>query len=143
MTDIEQTLVLGGTGKTGRRVAERLAARGIPKRIGSRSGSPPFDWEDRSTWAPVLEGVRAAYIGYAPDLAVAGARETVGSVAELAVRSGVRRLVMVAGRGEHEAVAAEDAVRESGADLTVVRATWFAQNFSEDYWREGILSGEL
>ena len=32
------TLVLGGTGKTGRRVVERLAARSLPVRIGSRSG---------------------------------------------------------------------------------------------------------
>src|SRR5262245_8545522 len=102
MTDIKETLVLGGTGKTGRRVAERLEARGIPTRIGSRSGQPPFDWEDRSTWAPVLEGVRAAYLVYVPDLAVPGARETVGSFAELAVQSGVRRLVMLAGRGEPE-----------------------------------------
>jgi uncharacterized protein YbjT (DUF2867 family) len=143
MTDIKETLVLGGTGKTGRRVAERLAARGIATRIGSRSGSPPFDWEDRSTWAPVLEGVGAAYISYAPDLAVPGARETVGSFAELAVQSGAGRLVLLAGRGEPETEEAEDAVRESGADLTVVRSTWFAQNFSEDFWRDGILSGEL
>ena len=45
------TLVTGGTGKTGRRVAERLAARGVPIRIGSRSGSPRFDWNDRETWS--------------------------------------------------------------------------------------------
>jgi phosphoglycerate dehydrogenase-like enzyme len=31
------TLVLGGTGKTGRRVAEQLKALGVPTRIGSRS----------------------------------------------------------------------------------------------------------
>jgi uncharacterized protein YbjT (DUF2867 family) len=64
------TLVLGGTGKTGRRVVARLAARGLPVRVGSRSGQPPFDWGDPSTWTPVLEGVRAAYIPY-PDLVVA------------------------------------------------------------------------
>jgi uncharacterized protein YbjT (DUF2867 family) len=58
--DIKKTLVLGGTGKTGRRVVERLAARGVPTRIGSRVGRPPFDWEERSTWAPVLEGVGSA-----------------------------------------------------------------------------------
>ena len=51
------TLVLNGTGKVGRRVVERLTARGLPVRIGSRSGEPRFDWEDRSTWGPVLEGV--------------------------------------------------------------------------------------
>ena len=142
-TDIKETLVLGGTGKTGRRVVERLAARRIPTRVGSRSGRPPFDWKDRSTWAPVLEGVGSAYVSYYPDLAVPGAPETVGTFAELAVESGVRRLVLVAGRGEPETEQAEDAVRESGADLTIVRSTWFAQNFSEDYWREGILNGEL
>ena len=142
-TDIKETLVLGGTGKTGRRVAERLAARGIPTRVGSRSGRPPFDWEERLTWAPVLEGVGSAYVSYHPDLAVPGASETVGSFAELAVQSGVRRLVLVAGRGEPETEQAEDAVRASGADLTIVRSTWFAQNFSEDYWRDGILNGEL
>jgi uncharacterized protein YbjT (DUF2867 family) len=142
-TDIETTLVLGGTGKTGRRVVERLAARGVPTRIGSRSGRPPFDWQERSTWAPVLEGVGSAYVAYYPDLAVPGAADTVGSFAELAVRSGVRRLVLLAGRGEPEAEEAEDAVRASGADLTIVRSTWFAQNFSEDYLVDGVRSGEV
>jgi uncharacterized protein YbjT (DUF2867 family) len=137
------TLVTGGTGKTGRRVVERLAARGLPTRVGSRSGEPPFDWEDRSTWAGVLQEVGSAYISYYPDLAVPGAVETVGSFADLAVASGVRRLVLLAGRGEPEAEQAEDAVRASGAELTIVRSTWFAQNFSEDYIREGILSGEV
>ena len=146
MTDIDntqQTLVLGGTGKTGRRIVERLAARGVPTRVGSRAGEPPFDWEDRSTWAPVLEGVGSAYVSYYPDLAVPGAPETVGSFGRLAVRSGVRRLVLLAGRGEPEAEEAEDAVRASGADLTIVRSTWFAQNFSEDYIVDGVRSGEV
>ena len=138
-----ETLVLGGTGKTGRRVAERLIARGVPTRIGSRSGRPPFDWEDRSTWAPVLEGMRAAYVTYYPDLAVPGAEEAVGAFAELAVQSGVRRLVLLAGRGEPEGESAEEVVRASGADLTVVRSTWFAQNFSEDFWRDLVASGEV
>ena len=62
------TLVLGGTGKTGRRVAERLAARGLPVRIASRSGEHPFDWEDEATWAPALHGVGSAYVSYYPDL---------------------------------------------------------------------------
>ncbi len=146
MTDETQrkpTLVLGGTGKTGRRVAERLSARGVPIRIGSRAGEPPFDWEKPSTWAPVLEGVESAYVSYYPDLAVPGAVETVGSFARLAVEGGVPRLVLLAGRGEPEAEAAEEAMRESGAELTILRSTWFAQNFSEDYMLDGVLSGEL
>jgi uncharacterized protein YbjT (DUF2867 family) len=137
------TLVLGGTGKTGRRVAERLEARGLPVRIGSRSGEPPFDWEDRSTWATALKGMGSVYVAYYPDLAVPGAAETVGSFAELAVRSGVPRLVLLAGRGEPEAEEAEQAVRDTGAELTILRSTWFAQNFSEDFWRDYVLSGEV
>src|SRR5687768_2783595 len=141
--ETDETLVLGGTGKIGRRVVERLLARGVPTRVGSRSGRPPFDWENTSTWAPALEGVRSAYVSYSPDLAFPGATETVGAFAELAVQSGVSRLVLLAGRGEPEAEEGEEAVRESGADLTVLRSTFFAQNFSEDFWRDAILGGEL
>jgi uncharacterized protein YbjT (DUF2867 family) len=136
-------LVLGGNGKTGRRVVERLDARGLPVRVGSRSGAPPFDWEDRSTWAPALDGVGSVYLTYYPDLAVPGAVEATASFAELAVRSGVRRLVLLSGRGEPEAERAERAVRDSGADVTILRSTWFMQNFSEDYMLEHVLSGEI
>ncbi len=137
------TLVLGGTGKTGRRVVERLTARGLPVRIGSRSGEPPFEWENRATWAPALDGVGSVYLTYYPDLAVPGAVEAVSSFAEQAVQSGVRRLALLSGRGEPEAERAEQAVRESGADLTILRSTWFMQNFSEDYMLEHVLSGEI
>ncbi len=123
-------LFLGGTGKTGRRVLERLRARGLQTRVGSRAAEPPFDWEDRATWAPVLHGVGSVYISYYPDLAAPGAVEAVGSFAELAVENDVPRLVLLAGRGEAEAERAEQAVRESGADLTIVRATWCSQNFN-------------
>ena len=137
------TLIVGGTGKTGRRVAERLTARGLPVRIGSRSGEPPFDWEDRATWAPALKGAESAYVTYYPDLAVPGAVEAVGSFAELAVENRVTRLVLLSGRGEPEAELAEQAVRESGAELTVVRATWFNQNFSEGFLLDQVLSGVI
>ena len=135
------TLVLGGTGKTGRRVVERLSTRGLPVRVGSRSAVPPFDWKDTSTWAPVLGGVKSAYVSYYPDFAVPGGVETVGSFAELAVKGGVSRLVLLSGRGEHEAEQAEQAVRASGAAMTILRSAWFAQNFSEDYMLEHVLSG--
>jgi uncharacterized protein YbjT (DUF2867 family) len=140
---MDTTLVLGGTGKTGRRVVERLQAQGMPVRIGSRSGQPPFDWEDPETWAPAVQGVSSVYISYYPDLAVPGAVEATGSFARLAVEHGVPRLVLLAGRGEAEAEQAERAVRDSGADLTIVRATWFMQNFSEDYMIEHILAGAI
>ena len=136
-------LILGGTGKTGRRIVERLRARHLPVRVGSRSGEPPFDWEDRATWAPALRGVGSVYVSYYPDLAVPGAVETVGSFAELAVSSGVPRLVLVSGRGEPEAEAAEQALRDSGAELTILRSAWFSQNFSENYFLDLVLDGEV
>lgn len=139
----EPFLILGGTGKTGRRVAERLAARGLPVRIGSRSAAPAFDWDDRSSWAVALEGARAVYISYPPDLAAAGSAETVGAFARLAVGMGVKRLVLLSGRGEAEAQRAEEAVIASGADWTILRCSWFAQNFSESFMLDMVLSGEV
>lgn len=144
-TDIpaKATLVLGGTGKTGRRIVERLSARGVPVRAGSRSGLPPFDWEDRDTWAPALRGMTSAYLTYYPDLAVPGAAVTVGSFAELAVKSGARRIVLLSGRGEEGARLAEQAVQASGADWTILRSSWFCQNFSEGNFLGMVLGGEV
>lgn len=136
-------LVLGGTGKTGRRVAERLKIRGLPVRIGSRSGQPPFDWSNPATWTPALDGVGAVYISYYPDVAAPGGVEAVSSFARVAMANGVRRLVLLSGRGEPEAEEAEMAVCASGADLTILRATWFAQNFSEGFMLEPVQQGVI
>ncbi|MFE6667595.1 NmrA family NAD(P)-binding protein [Streptomyces sp. NPDC057697] len=135
------TLVIGGTGKTGRRVAERLTARGLPVRVGSRSGEPPFAWEDPGTLEAVLDGVGAVYVTYYPDLGFPGAAETIGAFSELAVKKGARRLVLLSGRGEQGAIAGENRLKESGADWTVVRAGWFNQNFDEGFFLESVLSG--
>jgi uncharacterized protein YbjT (DUF2867 family) len=137
------TLVLGGTGKTGRRVAARLQERGLPVRIGSRSGAPRFDWDERGTWPEALESVRAAYVAYHPDLAMPGAAAAITAFTELAVASGTRRLVLLSGRGEPEAERCERIVQASGVDWTIVRASWFAQNFSESHFLEPILAGEV
>ncbi len=137
------TLVVGGTGKTGRRVAERLTARGGPVRIGSRSGEPPFDWRDQATWAPALRDVESAYVTYYPDLAVPGAAATVGAFARLAVRNDVRRLVLLSGRGEEGALLGEREVQDSGADWTILRSAWFSQNFGEGFFLDQVLGGEV
>ncbi|AZO65681.1 MULTISPECIES: NAD(P)H-binding protein [unclassified Mesorhizobium] len=137
------TLILGGTGKTGRRLADKLAAQGLPVRIGSRSGTPPFDWENDTTWEPALDGVGAVYISYYPDLAVPGAAEAVGAFANLAVERGVRRLVLLSGRGETEAQRAEEMLKVSGADWTILRCAWFSQNFSESFLLDPLLAGEV
>jgi uncharacterized protein YbjT (DUF2867 family) len=130
-------LVLGGNGKTGSRVAARLRDRGLPVRIGSRSGAPPFDWEDRSTWAPALEGTSAVYISYYPDLAVAGSTDAIRTLARIALEAGV------SGRGELEAERAERALQESGADWTILRCSWFMQNFSEEFMLDQVLEGAV
>lgn len=137
------TLVIGGTGKTGRRVAERLTAHGLPIRIGSRSGEPPFNWEAQATWAPTLRNIGAVYLTYYPDLAVPGAVDAVRSFVELAMASGIRRLVLLSGRGEEEAQRAEQVLQDSGADWTILRCSWFSQNFSENYLRDPVVSGEV
>lgn len=137
------TLVLGGTGKTGRRVVQRLRARGVPVRAGSRAGTPRFDWDDRATWEPALRGATSAYVSFAPDLAVPGAADTIAAFARQAVDSGVRRLVLLSGRGEDEARRAERAVQAAGAAWTIVRCSWFSQNFSESFLLDPVLAGEV
>ncbi|MFF3458331.1 NAD(P)H-binding protein [Streptomyces sp. NPDC002730] len=139
----ETVLVTAASGKTGRRVAERLAARGVDVRAGSRKGEVRFDWEDESSWAPALDGADAAYVAYYPDLAAPGAPEVMRAFGRVAAESGVRRLVLLSGRGEPDAVVAEGALRESGMDLTVVRSSFFAQNFSEGPMYEGVVAGEI
>jgi uncharacterized protein YbjT (DUF2867 family) len=46
-------------------------------------------------------------------------------------------------RGEVEAQRAEEALQATGADWTIVRCSWFAQNFSEGYLLEPVLAGEV
>jgi len=137
------TLVLGGTGKTGRRVAERLVRAGKSVRIGSRSTSIPFDWERPVTWGPVLHGIGAVYVTFQPDLAVPGALQTVREFLTQAIGAGVEKLVLLSGRGEPEAQDAETALKGTSADWTILRASWFNQNFSESFFLEPLLAGEV
>ena len=136
------TLVLGGTGKTGRRLVERLTRRHIPVRIGSRSAGLPFDWDQPSTWGPAFRDVEAAYT-YVPDLVVADPTDTIAGVMETALAAGTRRLVLLSGRGEEKAQACEKLLMDSGADWTVLRASFFNQNFSESYLLDPVRAGEL
>jgi len=136
-------LVLGGTGKVGRRIAERLTKRGVPVRIGARGATPAFDWTNPATWGDVLDGARAVFISYAPDIAVPGAPQAVEAFTRQAAAQGVQRVVLLSGRGEEEAEAAERLVQQAGVAWTIVRCSWFAQNFSEDFLLEPILAGDV
>ena len=132
------TLVLGGTGKTGRRVATRLAH---DVRIGSRSEQPPFDWTDDSTWTPALAGIDAVYVSYYPDVSFPDAAPRVTAFAKAAAAAGVTRLVLLSGRGEPDAEPAEQGVRNSGVEWTILRCSWFMQNFSEHFLHQPVLDG--
>ena len=137
------TLVIGGTGKTGRRVADRLIEMGRNVRIGSRSSNPSFDWNREAEWEAALDGVTSIYITYSPDLAMPGATDAIQALVIKAKRAGVKRLVILSGRGEEEAQACERIVQDSGLEWTVVRASWFNQNFSEGAFLDMVLGGTI
>ena len=137
------TLVLGGSGKTGRRIVQRLKSRGVPTRVGSRSSSPSFDWNKPEEWDAVLNGVTSVYISYSPDLAIPGATDSIQQFVDKAVEHGVTRLVLLSGRGEEEAQACEKIVQAADVEWTVVRASWFMQNFSEGEFLQMVLGGTI
>ncbi|MFJ4973449.1 NAD(P)H-binding protein [Streptomyces sp. NPDC088755] len=132
-TGLSRIVVLGGTGKTGSRVAAALRRDGLNPAVASRRGPLRFDWADRSTWGPALEGTDAVYV---VDSQGPNASAEVRDFAAAAARAGVRRLVLLSARvwgelpGDNH-LAVEKAVKESGLQWTVLRPTWFAQNFTE------------
>ena len=136
-------LVLGGTGKTGRRVAERLTKLGKPIRIGSRSEKPPFDWENPETWLSALEGMDTVYITFQPDLAIPDALGAIKGFTSQAVKTGIQKMVLLSGRGEKGAQDCEQVIMNAGVDWTVVRADWFNQNYSEGWVLDPILAGHV
>ena len=139
----KKNLVLGGKGKTGSRVAERLTKLGKTIRIGSRSEKPSFDWENPETWARALEGMDTVYITFQPDLAVPGALKAIEAFTSQAVKAGIQKMVLLSGKGEKEAELCEQVVMNAGADWTIVRASWFNQNFSESFFLDPILAGHV
>lgn len=136
-------LVIGGTGKTGRRVANQLTQQGFGVRIGSRSSTRPFDWHQPDNWAAALEGMHGVYITYQPDLAVPGAYEAIIRLIEEAQKANIQKLVILSGKGEPEAQRCEHLILNCGIDATVVRASWFNQNFSESFFLDPILAGHV
>jgi len=137
----ENILVIGGTGKTGRRIVQQLETLGHNVRIGSRSNSPTFDWHQPENWSEAVEGMDKIYITYQPDLAVPGALDAIEQLVKVSKRAGVKKLVLLSGKGEREAQLCEQVVIHSGLDYTIVRASWFNQNFSENFLLEPVLEG--
>lgn len=139
----ENILVIGGTGKTGRRVVEELKKQNHNVKVGSRNSYPVFDWNNPSTYVQALKGIDRAYIVYYPDLAVPGAKEAIATLTEVALKEGLEKVVLLSGKGETEAEACEAIVANSGLNYTLVRASWFNQNFSESFFLEPILAGHV
>jgi uncharacterized protein YbjT (DUF2867 family) len=147
---MQNILILAGTGKTGRRIARRLQAAGQPVRTASRtSGDILFDLDNPATWAPALGGVTAVYV-VEPNLRTGIDRQArIPRLVAEAAAAGVRRLVLLSAHGvgeaddSHPLKAAEQAVRGSGVDWTILRPDWFSQNFSESFWLRGVLDGTL
>ncbi|KQX15337.1 NAD(P)H-binding protein [Flavobacterium sp. Root420] len=138
----KKILVLGANGKTGRRVMERLENNTeVEVRAGSRSAAVPFDWEKPETWQAVLKDIDTVYISYQPDLAIPSATTVIHLFSSLATQMGVEKMVLLSGRGEKEAQACEEIVKINAKNWTIVRASWFSQNFSESFFLEPILAG--
>lgn len=141
MTISKPILILGGRGKTGSRVAGRLTALGLPTRFASRTTTPAFDWNNKSTWGPAIEGAGAIFFAYQPDLSVPHAKDDMMEITALAKQAGVRRIVTLVGRNEAEAESAEQVVIKAGG--TMLRCAWFSQNFSEGMFAEMVMAGQV
>ncbi|MBB3540423.1 NmrA family NAD(P)-binding protein [Rhizobium sp. BK399] len=138
-----EIILIGGSGKTGGRVADRLKKRELGFRFASRSSVRPFDWEKPAAWAAALVGAKSAYVSFQPDLSVSWAADAIGRLAHTAIDCGLTHMVLLSGRGEEGAHRAEDALKASGIGYTILRASWFCQNFSEGAFAEPIGAGLL
>jgi uncharacterized protein YbjT (DUF2867 family) len=148
-------LVLGGTGKTGRRISALLADAGANVRVAARNPGPElpgtrsveFDWFDDTSHDAALDGADAVYV-IPPALVVDHVAMSTALFARAAAL-GVQRVVLLSARG----VDADDTIPlrraelalldTPGLDATVIRPSWFAQNFTEGVFAGGVADGVL
>ncbi len=136
-------LIIGSSGKTGKRVVELFRSSGLSFREGSRKSEIPFDWNDSTTWEKALQDIGSVYVTFYPDLALPGVPEIITNFTKVAKSCGVGHLVLLSGRGEEGAQVCEKIVMDSTLDWTIVRCGWFAQNFSESFLYDDILRGQV
>ena len=139
----KQVLIIGKNGKTGRRVNTLLQNNGYKTKAVSRSTTPSFDWLQPEGWPEAMQGCSSAYVCYQPDLAVPDAKAAIDAFLSIAKQVGIKHVVLLSGRGEDGAQQAEQLVMNSGLNWNIVRASWFAQNFSEGFMIEGVLKGAI
>lgn len=139
-----QILVIGGKGKTGRLVAQELRLRGAQTRIATRSPSTDddvaFDWQDPLTAEAAFDGVNAVYIVAPTNNSDHGT--IVPPILEMARKREVRRFVLLSASsleaGGPMMGQIHSYLQDEVPEWTVLRPTWFMQNFSEQHHRETI-----
>lgn len=137
----DSTLVLGA--KVGSRVISRLGDLGAAVREGSRGAEPRFAWDDPSRWFDAVHDIGSVFVSFYPDLGFPGAADAIGAFTRCAVEAGVQQFVLLSGRGEPEAARSEQALCDVAPRWTVLRSSWFAQNFSEHFLLEPVLDGVI
>lgn len=149
---IDTILVLGATGKTGRRLIPQLLGKGADVRAASRKaaeGHILFDWARPDTFGPALSGTNAVYL-VDPEM-VEDPTSLTGPFLEAARQAAVRKLVLLSSlgitfpnedgqSGRHRL---ERQVMASGLEWTILRPSGFNQNFSESFLLPGILQGDV
>ena len=143
------TLVLGGTGKTGQRLAGLLRDAGGDVRTAARSKADVrFDWTDPATHALALTGVGRVYlVPPALRLDFAG---TVHAFLDQAESAGVQHVTYLSARGV-ELAPDEVAMRAVELDLldrtglthSILRPAFFMQNFTEGAFADALRTGVL
>lgn len=139
-----QILVIGGKGKTGRLVTQELATIGVRAKVTTRSPSShndvAFDWEDHRTADAAFDGVDAVYIVAPTNNSDHGT--IVPPVLDIARKRGVRRFVLLSASsleaGGPMMGQIHSYLRDEAPEWTVLRPTWFMQNFSEQQHLETI-----
>lgn len=157
MTPQETILVTGATGNTGAALAARLRAANIPVRTASRRpvknldnenavAAPQivrFDWHDEATYGPALAGMERMYL-VAP-IGDPNPARTMVPFLRRALDAGVRRAVLLSSSAIPEGGAAlgevHQAVHELMPEWSVLRPSWFMQNFTTGLHGASIKTG--